>query len=50
VEGYRLANLECAAIIAGDPVRYPLGGLMQEWAALVLDGAERERAAWGQAA
>ena len=34
---YRAENLECAAIIAADPVRYP--GLMQEWADMILSRA-----------
>jgi hypothetical protein len=48
VDQYRAVNLECACIIAGDPVKYP--GLMQEWARLVLDGVEHERPAWRLAA
>ena len=36
---YAASNLECACIIASNPVAYPLGGLMQEWADVVLSRA-----------
>jgi len=34
-ELYRASNIEAARIITADPQRYP--GLMQEWAAMVLN-------------
>ena len=37
-QGYAASNLECAGIIAADPIRYP--GMMQTWAVLVLQRAE----------
>jgi len=41
VDFYRASNIEAARIITADPERYP--GLMQEWAALMLNSpAERE--------
>ena len=39
VDRYHAANIEAATIIAADPVRYPLGGLMQEWADVILSKA-----------
>jgi hypothetical protein len=36
-EGYDAANLECASIIAADPVKYQ--GLVQEWADAILSKA-----------
>ena len=46
VDGFRLANLECAHIIASDTVRYPPGGLMQEWADVILSRAAVPPADW----
>ena len=36
-EGFREANLECARIIAADPIKYPPGSLLPMWADLVLN-------------
>jgi hypothetical protein len=47
-ERYRTANLECARIIAADPVRYP--GIMRERARLVLKGSARTTPAVRRAA
>jgi hypothetical protein len=33
---HNVANLESARIIASDPVKYPGGGVMQQWAELIL--------------
>lgn len=38
-EGYDLANLECACLIAAAPEKYPEGGLMQWWADVILSKA-----------
>ena len=38
-QGYAVANLECATIIATDPERYPAGSLMAVWADAVLSKA-----------
>ena len=39
-EGYDWANLEIATVITSDPALYPIGSLMQQWAALVVDRAQ----------
>ena len=44
--GYQAANLEAATIIAADPVKYPVGGLMQEWADVILSRAAAPPADW----
>jgi hypothetical protein len=36
---FEAANLEAATIVLADPVKYPAGSLLQEWAALVLQRA-----------
>jgi hypothetical protein len=38
-QGYTASNLESATIIASDPALYPEGGLMAEWADVVLSRA-----------
>jgi hypothetical protein len=38
-QGYATSNLECACLIALDPVAYPEGSLMAEWADVVLSRA-----------
>jgi hypothetical protein len=38
-DGYSAGNLECACLIAIDPVAYPEGSLMAEWADVVLSRA-----------
>jgi hypothetical protein len=38
-EGHDLANLESACIIASNPVAYPEGSLMAEWADMILSRA-----------
>ena len=38
-QGYTASNLESATIIASDPVAYPEGSLMAEWADVVLSRA-----------
>lgn len=47
-ELYLAGNIEAARIISADPTRYP--GVMQEWARLVLNKAERTVPATGRAA
>lgn len=42
IEQYRTANLECARIIAAEPLKYP--GVMQEWAAMVLNSSTERTA------
>lgn len=51
VEFYREQNLECARIIAADPVNYQPGSLPAIWAAMVLNPpAERTAPAIRRAA
>jgi hypothetical protein len=48
-EYYATANIECACLIAADPVKYPPGSLPAIWARLVLKPpAERTAPAGGQ--
>ena len=46
VDRYREQNEMAATIIASDPVRYPVGGLMQEWADMILSKAAAPPADW----
>jgi hypothetical protein len=41
-EGYRVANIKCARIIASDPVKYPPGSLPAVWAAMILGSHRKE--------
>jgi hypothetical protein len=43
-ECYAADNLEAARIIAADPGRYP--GIMQTWAALIIERTEAPPADW----
>jgi hypothetical protein len=49
-EYYTTANIECARLIAADPMKYPPGGLPAIWALVLKSPAERTAPATRRAA